>query len=202
MNTQPKNVRNEDVVIRTADMVARVMSHPHVLIASAVLVSLVVLTFSPLLLSLPGGFFRSALTEALIVSEVNADRATIGTTTLRVHPKLSAAAQAKAEDMIARDYFAHLGPDGEKPWVWLNGVGYVFSGAGENLAVDFADSKALITAWLNSPSHKKNVENGYFTDIGIGVASGEFQGRQTNMVVMFVGRESATTLAAVTAPPP
>ena len=181
-----------------------VAQHPHTLIAASVLASLVFLLFSPFLLALPQGALRAALTEQLVITQINPHRATVGVGILRVHPLLSQAAQSKAEDMLKRNYFSHTGPGGELPWIWMEGVGYTFSGAGENLAIDFSDPVALVTAWLNSPSHRKNVENGLFTDIGIGIATGDFDGRLTNVVVMFVGREYVPTVAAaqITPTPP
>lgn len=187
---------------RSARTIHAAAKHPHILIAITILVSLIVVLFSPLLITLPRSAFLSALTEQLVLLEINPYRASLGTSTLTVHPTLSAAAQAKADDMIERDYFSHLGPGGELPWTWIKDAGYTYSGAGENLAIDFSDPGALVTAWINSPSHRKNIENGLFSDIGIGIASGDFDGRTTNVIVMFVGREYIPTVAAVTNPTP
>ena len=134
------------------------------------------------------------LSQELIISEVNPDREIAGLSLLQPNEKLTEAAQLKAEDMITRDYFSHVGPEGEPPWVWLERIGYNYATAGENLAIDFYDPSALEKAWLASPAHRKNIMNEYFTDIGIGVADGEMDGKSTIVVVMFLGREITPAL--------
>ena len=135
------------------------------------------------------------LTQKLIVQEVNPVRESYGFLTLETNEKLTKAAQLKAQDMIKRDYFDHVGPEGETPWTWFNEVDYQYAAAGENLAMNCSDPVLLINAWLNSPSHARNILNGYFTDIGIGIAEGTMNGRKTNVVVMFLGRERTTSLS-------
>lgn len=177
---------------------------PSTLIATVILAAVVSLVLSPF------GFgtisyraYLATLTEQLILGEVNPHRTNIGVTPLRAHPLLAQAAQQKAEDMLSRQYFAHIGPEGELPWTWLDRAGYAYAAGGENLAIDFSDTSALVSAWLASPSHAKNIENGIFTDIGIGIVDGIFEGRTTSMVVMFLGREfTPTVAAAIEATPP
>ena len=134
------------------------------------------------------------LTEQLILEEVNPVRESYGFLDLEANEKLTKAAQMKAQDMIERNYFNHTGPDGEAPWTWLETVGYDYAAAGENLAINASDPVILMNAWLNSPSHAKNILNGYFTDIGIGIANGEIDGKKTTVVVMFLGREKTPSL--------
>ena len=143
--------------------------------------------------------FLASITEGLVIAQVNPDREQLGLLPLEPHEKLTQAAQLKAEDMIGRGYFSHEGPSGEKPWVWLERVGYRYATAGENLAVDFSDPTVLVNAWLASPSHARNIRKGYFTDVGVGVAHGALLGRNTTVVVMFLGREITPTLEAVLA---
>ena len=57
----------------------------------------------------------------------------------------------------------------------------------------------LVTAWLNSPSHARNILNGYFTEIGIGVASGKIDGQETTVVAMFVARPITPVLETIIA---
>lgn len=172
---------------------------------AVILTAFVLFMSSSLLAALPFRLFLAQLTQDLVIARVNPHRTSVGVAALTVDPGLSEAARAKAEDMIARDYFAHTGPGGEVPWVWLDRVGYRYAAAGENLAKDFSDPTALVRAWLNSPTHRENIENGVFTDIGIGIASGEWRGTQTTVVVMFLGRKLSTQTAAALAreaPPP
>lgn len=129
------------------------------------------------------------LTQDLVIEEVNPVRQEQGFLSLQANEKLTQAAQMKAEDMIKKDYFEHVSPDGKQPWEWLKEADYNYAAAAENLAMNASEPKSLVQAWLNSPSHAKNILNGYFTDIGIGIAKGEINGRDTTVVVMFLGRE-------------
>ena len=97
---------------------------------------------------------------------------------------LDKAAQAKADDMAARGYFAHI-YQGKTGWDFIKQANYKYWVAGENLGVDFYDSESLVQAWMNSPSHKRNVIDPRFKHIGIGIADGMFQGHRTKFVVEF-----------------
>ena len=102
--------------------------------------------------------------------------------------------------MAARQYFAHNSPDGKTPWYWLQRVGYRFSAAGENLAVNFFESSDVASAWMNSPSHRANIVKKGYKEIGIGVANGIYEGRNTVFVVQFFGTPLAMPVAVATTP--
>ena len=143
---------------------------------------------------------RSKLVGVIVVNALidgtNAARATDGLSTLRENPLLDAAAQEKADDMTANGYFAHTSPSGLSPWYWFYNVGYNFSSAGENLAVNFSDSADVTSAWLNSPGHRANILNAGFTDIGMAAARGEFEGQPAIYVVELFGTPAAVFPAA------
>lgn len=159
------------------------------IIATSVLVVLIISTSLVL---------RSAFTDkdsmfALVLSKVlvnftNEDRKIKNLGELTVNPLLEKAAEMKAKDMISKGYFAHQSPEGHSPWYWLDQVGYDFSYAGENLAINFSESSDVNQAWLDSPKHKENIMNGNFTEIGIAVVDGMYQGKMTTFVVQFFGR--------------
>jgi len=107
---------------------------------------------------------------------------------LVVSDKLTRSAQMKADDMAKKGYFSHTGPLGERPWVWFERGGYKYEYAGENLAVDFTESDDVSLAWINSAKHKANLLNSNFTEIGIGIAKGVYDGRDTTFVVQFFGK--------------
>ena len=88
--------------------------------------------------------FLAAVLPAFIVSLTNEVRAEGNLGSLKTSPLLSSAAQKKADDMAKRGYFSHVSPEGNPPWYWLDAVGYNYSYAGENLAVNFTDSKELL----------------------------------------------------------
>lgn len=135
----------------------------------------------------PGRRFLAAVLPALVADYTNADRVNNQQLVLQVNPLLTQAAQLKAEDMARRSYFSHDGPNGETPWSWLDQVGYRYVYAGENLALDFYDSREVNQAWLNSPKHRANILNKNFTDLGLGLATGRFEGRDSVFIVQFFG---------------
>lgn len=140
--------------------------------------------------------FTAAVLPAALADMTNKDRAAAGHTKLAFDPQLAKAAQAKADDMAAKSYFAHVSPDGKTPWYWLESVGYNYTYAGENLAIDFTDSIDVEAAWMNSPEHYANIVKPQYTQIGIATAQGVYEGKDTTFVV-----ELFATLPAKTAAP-
>lgn len=125
----------------------------------------------------------ASVISSVIVDLTNGDRMAHDLSALKVNPVLVAAAQAKADHMAALGYFAHTAPDGTDPWHWFDKAGYEYEYAGENLAIDFSDSAGVERAWMNSPTHRENILNAHFTEIGIATAIGMYQGRMTTFVV-------------------
>jgi uncharacterized protein YkwD len=128
---------------------------------------------------------ESSLSVADILAKTNAVREENKVDRLTLEEKLQAAAQRKAEDMANNNYFAHTTPSGKTPWQWLNEENYAYQRAGENLAVNFENSSELVQGWMDSPLHKKNLLNGDFEEVGIGVAHGTYEGNDAVYIVEF-----------------
>lgn len=122
-----------------------------------------------------------------IVSLTNTKRGENGLQALLPNSLLSKAAAAKAADMLANDYWAHNSPSGKTPWSFITAAGYRYVFAGENLARDFADSGSVVNAWMNSPSHRSNLLDKNFKEIGVAVADGKLGGREGTLVVQMFG---------------
>lgn len=131
--------------------------------------------------------FLASVLPGVLTSLTNNQRENNSLPDLKENNLLTQAAQLKANDMAARGYFSHNTPDGKTPWYWLEQVGYKYSYAGENLAVNFFESDEVAQAWMNSPSHRANIVKKDYTEIGIAVASGIYEGRNTVFVVQFFG---------------
>lgn len=154
-----------------------------------------------------GHDFLAAVIQNEIISLTNAQRAQNSVGVLAENKRLDFAAQAKADDMAAKGYFAHNGPDGKQPWAWIDGAGYDYQYAGENLAVRFVDSKDVLAGWMASPTHRANIVKPAYTDIGVGIAQGMYKGQPATFVVQYFGKpakavslSSATTSVAVATP--
>lgn len=138
--------------------------------------------------------YSSNITPESILVYTNQARSRLGVPDLRLDSQLSEAARKKAYDMFERNYWAHITPTGEQPWSFITSTGYTYLYAGENLARDFGDPEAVVDAWMASPSHRENLVNSNYDDIGIAVESGDLNGVQTTLVVqMFGSRRVATS---------
>jgi uncharacterized protein YkwD len=148
--------------------------------------------------------YSTEMSRSALLSATNVQRNSNGQSSLTINDKLNAAAQAKANDMVARNYWSHNTPDGEEPWVFFDAQGYVYTKAGENLAYGFDTSNATIIGWMNSPTHKANLLDSAFTEVGFGFAnSSDFvtTGEET-IVVAEYGRPAAVAAAETVAPEP
>lgn len=103
------------------------------------------------------------------LSYVNEYRESKGLKPLELDTQLETAAQAKSDDLVSHNYWAH-DREGATPWDFIRSAGYEYLRGGENLAKCFHDSKALVDAWINSPSHEANLVGNY-NDIGFGVTT-------------------------------
>lgn len=139
-----------------------------------------------LFFNIPGhSGFLAAVLPSVLVEDANAEREDLNLSSLKINPILEQAAKIKAEDMANRGYFSHYTPEGNSPWYFLDLVDYKYESAGENLAVNFNDSSATHKAWMNSPTHKANIIEKKFTEIGIATAEGVYKGKKTVFVVEF-----------------
>lgn len=153
--------------------------------------------------------YLASVLPAVLSTLTNEKRQETSLAVLTSNPILDEAATLKAQDMAAKQYFAHTSPEGKKPWYWFEQVGYKYDFAGENLAIDFSDSVDVTNAWMNSPTHKANILKANYTEIGTGIATGTFEGKQTIFVAQLYASPAkavvakapvTTTTATVTAP--
>lgn len=131
--------------------------------------------------------YSSSITASKVVEHTNQQRSALGLSPLSVNEQLSAAAKAKASDMFQDQYWAHFSPQGKSPWDFMRQSGYRYVVAGENLARDFLHTEEMMHAWMNSPTHKENIVNGKYQEIGIAVVDGVLQGVETTLVVQMFG---------------
>ena len=137
---------------------------------------------------------------AVVVDLTNEERADEAAVPLVRNSLLDEAARLKAEHMAKNSYFAHHSPDGVSPWYWFERVGYTYAHAGENLAIHFTDSSAVVEAWMQSPTHRANIVNNNYTEIGVGTAKGTYDGFSTVFVVQLFGTPAAPVVAPAPAP--
>lgn len=149
--------------------------------------------------------YATEMSRSALLSSTNSQRGSHGAGALTLNDKLNAAAQAKANDMVARNYWSHNTPDGQEPWVFIDAQGYAYTKAGENLAYGFATSDATVIGWMNSPSHKANLIDTTFSEVGFGFANAsDFvnTGNETVVVAMYAKPVVAAASTPVSTPTP
>jgi len=129
----------------------------------------------------------SLITPETVITLSNQERTAKNIPALQSSDKLTKAASDKAEDMISNNYFAHNSPNGITPWFWIEKNKYDYTYAGENLAMDFKTAEKEQRAWMESETHRKNILNPNYQEIGVAVRTGMLSGHLTTLVVQEFG---------------
>lgn len=130
----------------------------------------------------------SDLNQQDLIKLTNEQRQKNGLPPLNENPALNKAAEEKAKNMFAENYWAHYSPSGKSPWEFISNSGYKYSYAGENLARNFYTSKDVVDAWMSSKmGHKENILNTRYAEVGMSVMEGELNGQKTILVVQEFG---------------
>jgi uncharacterized protein YkwD len=126
---------------------------------------------------------NSAAVRHATLCLLNRQRVRHGLPRLRRQRSLTHAAASYARLMVRQGFFDHVSPGGStlteriKRTNYLRGVrGWSI---GENLAWGAGSSGSpakIVTAWMRSPGHRRNILDPGFREIGIGVAAGAPRG--------------------------
>ena len=117
-----------------------------------------------------------ATVESLLAA-VNAERAKVGAPALVIDERLNQSAQAKADDMRARNYRAHIDPDGKRgvdiaheyaPDICVTHVGENLVWGETETPQELMTSSAMYS-WKNSKKHyEAMIDTGYiYTGFGV-----------------------------------
>lgn len=155
-----------------------------------------VVAFAALLLSTGLGAVPSGATEpgleSQFVSAVNSVRAQNGLAPLQVHPELTSVARGWADNMASAGGISHnpnLGSQVSAPWVLL----------GENVGTGY-DVDTLMQAFVDSPTHYRNLVESRYGWIGVGVTWGTDGRMYTAHTFMQLSGERAPAPAPSVAP--
>lgn len=111
-----------------------------------------------------------------IVSETNRERRAAGLGTLRTDSGFRALACRHTRDMLVRDFTGHVNPDGIGPGEraarqhrrLIGGVGEnVLTRIGRPAPSVSALADEMMTQWMDSPGHRKNILRPGFTHLGV-----------------------------------
>ncbi|MBI2195788.1 MAG: hypothetical protein HYU48_01970 [Candidatus Levybacteria bacterium] len=134
------------------------------------------------------------ITHEQLLLLVNEKRQQNGQPPLKLDPSLNVAAEKKAEDMLANNYWAHVSPSGTTPWFFIKGAGYNYVYAGENLAKGFSSADAVVDAWMNSQKHRENELSPNYQDVGFAIKTGKLQGEDIVLIVEEFGGKDLTVV--------
>lgn len=132
---------------------------------------------------------KNSLTKEGVIADTNENRKENGNLPALIeNSKLDISAQDKLQDMFTNQYFEHTSPSGKSISDLGGQVGYEYILIGENLAMgNFKNDSALLDAWMASPGHRANILNTHYTEIGVAVGKGKFEGKDTWMAVQHFG---------------
>ena len=104
-----------------------------------------------------------------LLERINRRRAAIGCRPLLWDERLAQVAWSHSRDMARRGFFAHENPDGDDPFDRMRHAGIRFRAAAENLAMGQRTGRETFDGWMNSPGHRRNLEDCVQTRVGIAV---------------------------------
>jgi uncharacterized YkwD family protein len=106
-----------------------------------------------------------------VIELTNNERRKNGLAPLSADPSLSRVAQTKTNDMNSKHYFSHTSPTYGSPFDMMRDFGVTYKAAGENIAMGQTTAQQVVTSWMNSEGHRKNILSPNYTNIGVGYTS-------------------------------
>ncbi len=140
------------------------------------------------------------LDQQKLIALTNKERLKYNLAPLFPNGTLTKAALNKASDLLKGQYFAHNSPSGKKFSTWVKEVQYNYYIVGENLAEGFSNDEMIIQAWMESPTHRQNILQSEFKEIGMAILKGDFKGKKTKMVVQIFGATPELKLSEIFLP--
>ena len=135
---------------------------------------------------------ESNLTVSGIIDQTNRFRREHGLAPLQPDRRLHSAALSKLQDMLSQNYFAHQSPSGIVMEFWVDQSGYRYAVVGENLALgNFKDDEQLVQGWMDSPGHRENILKPAFTEIGVAIGDGTYEGVPVRFAVQLLARPAS-----------
>ncbi len=118
-----------------------------------------------------------------VIDLTNAQRSKNGLPALKADTQLNGVAQKKSLDMQQKNYFSHTSPTYGSPFDMMRDFGVTYKSAGENIAQGQRTPQEVVTAWMNSEGHRKNILSANFTHIGVG-----YEATGKHWTQMFIGK--------------
>ena len=100
---------------------------------------------------------------------MNIERAKYGLAALKKDQGATSVARVRAKEIVQS--FSHTRPNGSSCFTAAKELGVSYKTAGENIAYGYADPKKVVTGWMNSEGHRKNILSSSYSKIGVGCYS-------------------------------
>jgi uncharacterized protein YkwD len=116
-----------------------------------------------------------AALEEMTLCLVNYERARHDLAPLARNSLLDFASRAHSADIVERQFWSHVNPDGIDPGARMAFAGYDVTthATGENIVYGRRKDLAfMVDGWMRSPGHRRNILSRSFHEIGVGVARG------------------------------
>jgi uncharacterized protein YkwD len=114
----------------------------------------------------------TAAMRAAVLCLVNQQRTSRHLPPLHASARLTRSAQGWTNHMVASNTFAH----GANFAARITAVGYPWSAAGENIATGFPTPRAVVTGWMRSTDHCRNILSPAYRNLGVGVSARAVRG--------------------------
>ena len=111
----------------------------------------------------------------------NIERQNANLSPLSASAQLNQAAAIRANEIITS--FSHTRPDGTSCFTVLKQLNIPYNTCGENIAAGQKTPQEVVTGWMNSEGHRKNILNPAFNKLGVGYVTGGSYGH--NWVQLF-----------------
>lgn len=144
--------------------------------------------------------------ERFMLDLVNAERAAVGLSPLKLEQHLNDSAEDHSEWVLDVDTFSHTGQGGSSSSERMVDAGFVFSGSsrsGENIGFQsergaagvYDDVEDIHDALMESTGHRWNILNPDYEYMGIGIELGDYKGFDVIMVTQnFAATDGAVLL--------
>jgi uncharacterized protein YkwD len=134
---------------------------------------------------------QEILTSDAIITLTNNARTLNGLPALRTNLLLNAIAESRANDMLEKQYFAHVSPAGQQASDIAQSVGYHYKIIAENIGSGkFYTNQKIVDGWMQSPGHRRNILSPEVAEIGAAVLKGRMNGMETYITVQIFGLQS------------
>lgn len=132
------------------------------------------------------------ISAAEIIALTNEQRSLQGQKPLSTNLDLMNSAQKRAESLAKQLELDNYIPNQTYAWDYLKQANYPFLIAGENIAIDSHSSQQIIDSWVQSITHKNNLVNSLYNDVGVGIAKVNSTNNQsTNITVALFASQTS-----------